>query len=84
MATRNALNAELDALLAMGVTAKEILDAAKEMYSIHAGGPRDASLPMVRCRSKFRKETEECASRVDKTLTEYIMDAVCDSNYRLL
>jgi hypothetical protein len=63
-------------------TMKQIVEAAKKLYKQQAES-KSTWLPSVRCTTAFRQETEKAAGKVDKTITEYIYDAVEDSNKRL-
>jgi hypothetical protein len=58
---------------------KQILEAAKKLHKEQAAA-KSTWLPSVRCTTTFRQETEQAAAKVDKTITEYIYDAVEDSN----
>ena len=67
----------------LGLSPKEILETARIFFEEHSKGPRDANLPNVRCTVAFRKETIRCAAKVDKNLSEYVTDAIENSNNRL-
>ena len=44
---------------------------------------KDSSTPRIRCTKAMRKETEQCADRLDKKLSEYIYDAVEAENNKV-
>jgi predicted HicB family RNase H-like nuclease len=66
-----------------GYSARQILEAAKKLYKEHSEGTKDSHIPRVRTSSEFRRQTEVAAAKVEKTITEYIYDAVEDSNKKL-
>jgi hypothetical protein len=78
----NTMEVYLEKLKESGFTDKQILDAAKKMYYGHAES-RNAFLPSIRCTIDFRQDTIKNAARTRKTLTEYITDAIEDSNNKL-
>ena len=67
----------------LGFSPKEILDTSRDFFEEHSKGPRDANLPNIRCTAEFRRETIRYAQKVDKNLSEYMTDAIEDSNTRL-
>ena len=72
----------IEELQGLGFTPKEILEAAKTLYKERAQS-KSTWLPSVRCTTDFRTETEKNAAILDKKITEYIYDAVEESNLKV-
>jgi hypothetical protein len=76
----DSITESLEILKGLGYTPKELLEATKEFYKKHSEGTKDSCIPRVRTPLSFRKQVEECAKLSNKSLTDYIYDAVQKEN----